>query len=97
MLATDRTDDGGLVFGLRVSAGAGRNRVKGLYGDRLKVSVTAPPERGKANDAICELLADWLDINARNVAITSGETSPDKRVTVYGVSEQELQDKTAET
>jgi len=47
---------------LRVSPKAKRNAVQGLRGDALKMSVTAAPERGRANDAVIALLAEALDL-----------------------------------
>jgi uncharacterized protein (TIGR00251 family) len=48
----------------------------------LKVRVTAPPERGKANDEVCAVLARYLDVPERNVEIILGHTSRQKRVRI---------------
>jgi uncharacterized protein (TIGR00251 family) len=50
----------------------------------LKVRVAAPPEAGKANRAVIELLRGWLGV--REVKIASGASSPEKTVLVLGLS-----------
>ena len=75
----------GVVLHLKVVPGASRSRIVGLLGDRLKVAVAAPPEDGKANDAVCKLLAEALGIPARQVAVTQGHSRPQKTVTISGL------------
>jgi len=65
---------------LRVSAGASRRRVLGAHGGALKLSVKAPPERGKANRDVLALVAEAFGLATSDVEILSGETSPDKVV-----------------
>jgi uncharacterized protein (TIGR00251 family) len=65
---------------LRVSAGASRRRVLGVHGGALKLSVKAPPEKGKANRDVLELVAETFGLAASDVEIVSGDTSPDKVV-----------------
>jgi uncharacterized protein (TIGR00251 family) len=65
---------------LRVSAGASRRRVLGVHGGALKLSVKAPPERGKANKDVLALVAETFSLAPSDVEIVSGETSPDKVV-----------------
>ena len=67
---------------LRVHPKARRNAITGLRGDALKVSVTAPPEQGKANEAVLEVLAAALAIPASSIALVSGAASRDKVVEV---------------
>jgi uncharacterized protein (TIGR00251 family) len=69
---------------LKVVPKASRDRVVGWVGDRLKVQVTAAPERGKANEAVIEVLADALGVPRSKVRILAGETSPLKTVEVDG-------------
>ena len=73
---------------LRVSPRAKRNAILGLRGDTLKVSVTAVPERGKANDAVVLLLADALDVAPSSIALVSGGSSKDKIVEVDLAAEE---------
>jgi uncharacterized protein (TIGR00251 family) len=56
----------------------------GAYGERLKLAVKAPPERGKANAALTALLAALLDVRPEDVEVVRGETSRDKTVRVRG-------------
>lgn len=56
-------------------------------GDTLKVKVMAPPEKGKANKAMVELLATRLNIDSRCINITGGLTSPNKTVRIDGFTE----------
>ena len=75
-------DGGGLRLRLRVSAGASRSRILGIHGGALKLSVKAPPERGKANREVRVLVAEALGLAPSDVGIVSGETSPDKVVSL---------------
>jgi uncharacterized protein (TIGR00251 family) len=69
---------------LKVVPKASRDRVVGWVGDRLKIQVTAAPERGKANDAVIDVLAAALGVARSQVRIVTGETSPLKTVEVDG-------------
>ncbi len=80
----------GLLLPLRVSAGAARERLFGAHGGRLKLSVRAAPERGKANRAVLDLLAATLSIPRGDLSLVTGETSPDKVVLVRGIAPGDL-------
>lgn len=60
-----------------VSAGSSRNRVDGIHGESLKVRVTPPPEGGKANRALEQLLSAEVGGRAR---VVSGRKSRLKEV-----------------
>lgn len=77
---------GGVAVRVKVVPGASRTKVAGVLGDRLKLMVAAPPEDGKANRAVCELLARVLGVAARDVEVTDGHTSPRKTVAVAGLT-----------
>ncbi len=78
---------------LRVKAvtGARRDEIVGMLGDRLKVRVAAPPEGGKANAAICSLIADALGVKARQIEILSGHASAEKVVRVVGADREKVE------
>ncbi len=77
--------DGLLTLRVKVVPGASRSRVVGMLGDRLKLAVAAPPEQGKANKAVCKLLADVLGVSLRDVAVTAGQSQPLKTLTISGM------------
>lgn len=77
---------GGCSFQVRVLPRSKRDEVVGLHGDALKIRLTAPPVRGKANRALQEFLADQLGVSPSDVEILTGHTSRQKRVRVLGVS-----------
>jgi len=77
---------GFVTFPVRAQPRARRNAVAGVTGDALKVCVTAPPEDGRANEAIIEVLADWLAIKPRQIEIISGATNRNKVVRITGIT-----------
>lgn len=78
-------DEGGVVFGLRVSPRAAKTRVLGVHDGALKLSITAPPVDGAANKAIVDFLAKALSVPKAQVHIESGERGRSKRVRIEGV------------
>lgn len=85
----------GLQVAVLVEAGATRNRVYGEHDGRLKVSVTAAPEKGKANKALCKFLAAELGLSKSQVHILSGHNSRLKEVLIERVSPGALEAITA--
>lgn len=73
---------------LRVKAvpGAARDQIVGVLGDRLKVRVSQAPEGGKANRAICALLASALGVRAKDASVVAGLASAEKVVRVAGIN-----------
>ncbi len=59
-------------------------------GDTLRVRVTAPPERGKANAAVLELLGQRLGLATGKARIVAGGASPRKTVEVVGLTDAEI-------
>jgi uncharacterized protein (TIGR00251 family) len=70
---------------VRVSSGSGRAEIVGRHGDAWKVRVTAPPEHGRANDAVLKLMADTFALPLSAVTIVSGHGARDKIVELAGV------------
>jgi len=82
---------GGVSVPVLVEPGASRNRVYGEHDGRLKLSVTAAPEKGKANKAVCKFLAAELGIGKSCVHILSGHNSRRKEVLIERVSPDALE------
>ena len=76
-----------------VVPGAKRSQVVGYHGDALRVRVAAPPEKGRANRAVIDLLEDLLGFRLR---LMSGAGSRRKRFVVVGVAPSEVSARLAE-
>jgi len=75
--------DGCLTLGIKVTPRARTGEVFGLMADgALKVKVTAVPEKGRANEEVCAVLADFLNVPKRTVAVILGHASQKKRVRI---------------
>ena len=72
---------------VKVVPGASRDRVVGRYGDGIKVQVAAPPEGGKANRAVEQVIAEVLGIRAQRVRVVKGHAQARKVVEVSGVDD----------
>jgi uncharacterized protein (TIGR00251 family) len=75
---------------VRLQPRARTNEIVGERDGRLLVRVTAPPLDGRANEALCELLADRLNVPKTAVSVIRGGQSRDKLVQVVGLREDEL-------
>ena|SRR5438552_17708383 len=76
----------GCVVAVRAQPGARRSGIVGAQNGALKIAVTAPPDRGKANKALQEVLAEALGLKKSQVDLLSGATSRDKRFLLCGVT-----------
>jgi uncharacterized protein (TIGR00251 family) len=76
---------------LRVAPGSRRPGIAGRHGDGWKIRVSAPPEDGRANDEVLELLAERVGLPRRALAIVSGHKSRDKIVEMSGIDPDEAE------
>jgi uncharacterized protein len=74
---------------VRVIRGSTRPGIVGRHGEAWKVRVAAAPERGRANEAVLDLLAETLSLQRRDVSLVAGHRSRDKIVDVDGIGEDE--------
>lgn len=81
----------GISCRLKVKAvpGASRTEIVGRLGEALKIRVAAPPEGGKANREILELLAEKLGLPASGVTLVSGAASAAKVFELRGVTAEQ--------
>jgi uncharacterized protein (TIGR00251 family) len=87
-------DDGGASFAVKVHPRAKKNAIAGELGDALKVSLTAPPVEGRANEACIEIFANLLKVPRSSVTIASGQKSRRKVIRVVGLSAEEITKRT---
>ena len=78
------------TFVVKVHPRAKNNAITGEIGDALKVSLTAPPIEGRANEACIEFLANLLKLPRSSVTIASGQNSRRKVIRVVGLSAEEI-------
>jgi uncharacterized protein (TIGR00251 family) len=79
-------DDKSVTFPIRVHPRAKKDAITGIIGAALKVSLTAPPIDGKANEACIEFFAKLFKVSKASISIAAGLTSRNKVVRVIGVS-----------
>ncbi len=75
---------------VRVSPGARGDAVVGWMEDVLRIRVKAPPERGKANDALLRFIASTLGLPAAQVTLRRGSGSRNKVLYIDGMTDDEV-------
>ncbi|MGH9869228.1 MAG: DUF167 domain-containing protein [Candidatus Polarisedimenticolia bacterium] len=85
-----QASEGGCRLKVRVKPAAKQDTLIGPYAGALKMTVVAPPERGKANDAVARVLAGALNLGTSRVKVVSGFTSPQKVVFIEGCSPDDV-------
>ena len=86
----------GVVLPVRAMPGASRSGVRGEHRGGLKVAVTQIAEKGKANAAIVEVLADALALKRSQIELISGEGHRDKQFLIRGVALADLAERLAQ-
>ena len=75
---------------VRVQPRAKREGVGEWRGDAVVVRVSAPPVDGRANVAVCKVVAQAVGVPPTKVSVIRGHTSRDKTLRVEGVSAADL-------
>ena len=81
----------GSILVVRALPGARRNGIAGEVGGAVKIAVSASPDKGKANQAIIEVLRAVLGAKSSQVELLSGFTSRQKRFLIRGWSKPNLE------
>jgi uncharacterized protein (TIGR00251 family) len=66
-----------------------KNEIWGPYRDGIKVKVTAPPIKGKANEALIRFLAKEFEISPSSIEILKGLHAREKTLRISGILSQE--------
>jgi hypothetical protein len=82
-----------MKLNIKVVPKASKNAIAGWLGEELKITVTAAPEKGKANQAVIELLAEALSLPKSSITIVAGHASARKTVDVAGIDAQALKER----
>lgn len=81
----------GVTIKVRVQPKASRNQVDGYAGDSLRLRVTAPPQGGKANLAVVDLLAETLGVPKSRLRIVRGQGAREKLVQVSAMTLKDVE------
>lgn len=88
-----RESNDGVSFSVKVHPRAKKDAVTGEVGDALKVSLTAPPVEGRANQACIEFFSKILKVSRSSITIASGAGARNKVIRVAGVTGQYVRDR----
>ena len=80
----------GISFQVKVHPRAKKDAITGALGDALKLSLTAPPVEGRANDACVEFFARLLKVPRSSITIASGRSSRLKVIRITGITAAEF-------
>ncbi len=88
-----RDTHSGATFQVKVHPRARKNAITGEAGEALKLSLTAPPVEGRANEACIAFFAELLNVARSSVTIAAGESSRNKVIRVRGLSAAQVEAK----
>lgn len=80
----------GCVLPVRAQPGARKAGAKGEQNGALKLAVTAPPEDGRANEALVELIRELLQLKRSQVELIAGHTSREKKFLIRDIKQADL-------
>ena len=89
-LVTMKQNEKRATIEVHLQPGARKNEITGFKGEVLYIKVTAAPEKGQANQALIELLADVLDTAKSSLTLLRGAASRSKVVAVEGMDAADL-------
>ena len=78
---------------VKVIPASSRDCIVGWLGEALKIRVTAPAERGKANAAAEKLIADALGTPKERVRLVAGRSSGRKLIEIDGLCEADIRER----
>jgi uncharacterized protein (TIGR00251 family) len=82
--------DSGVVLAVKVVPAGSRTAIAGELNGMLKIKLSAPPEKGKANQCLIGFLAETLGVRKNTVSIVSGSTSPVKKVLIADLTVEKI-------
>jgi uncharacterized protein len=88
-----RQSEDGVSFVVKIHPRAKKDSITGEIGEALKLSLTAPPLGGRANEACIEFFAKFLNVPRSSVTIASGLASRNKVIRVAGVTAEQLRER----
>ncbi|MBU4510559.1 YggU family protein [bacterium] len=77
-----------LIVKIKIIPGSSKNKIVGIYNNALKIAIAAPPVEGKANKKCIAYLAEYFDIAKSKIEIISGQTSKNKLIKIYDITQE---------
>jgi uncharacterized protein (TIGR00251 family) len=78
---------------VRVTPRSGKDSIESGAGGVLLVRVTAPPDEGKANAAVCKVVAGALGVPKSAVTVVRGHTARTKALEVTGLTQEQAEER----
>ena len=75
---------------VRATPRSGRDSIEAGAGGVFVVRVTAPPDEGKANAAVCRVVADALGVAKSAVSVVRGHTARTKTLEIAGLTDEQV-------
>ena len=82
-----------IVIKVKIVPGSSKNKIVGVHNNAIKITITVPPVEGKANKKCIAYLAKYFDVAKSKIKIISGQTSKNKLIKIYDISQKEFLDK----
>jgi len=92
-MAAINNSPAGATIAVKVHPRAKKNAITGTVSDALKLSLTAPPVDGKANEACIDFFAKLLKVPRSSITIAAGQTSRNKVIRVAGLTAEQVRDR----
>lgn len=74
---------------VRATPRSGRDSIEAGTGGVFLVRVTAPPDEGRANAAVCKVLAEALGVSKSAVTVVRGHRARVKTLEITGMTDDE--------
>jgi len=87
-----RQQNGSAVFTVKIVPGSSKTALAGLLNGMLKIKISAPAEKSKANKELVKFLAKKIGTKPGKISIVSGQTNPIKQIHITGTSARTLRD-----
>ena len=78
-----------MILQVKISPHAAKSSIEGWQGECLRIRIAAVPDKGKANEALLEFLADELDLPKSGLRLLSGHASRLKRIEIPSIPNRE--------
>ena len=92
-MAAINNSQAGATIAVKVHPRAKKNAITGIVGDALKLSLTAPPVDGKANEACIDFFAKLLKVPRSSITIAAGHSGRNKVIRVAGLTAEQVRDR----